>query len=218
MHRLLPTALLVSGQGTTVDALAEAVAGGHVPAHIVMVLSDRPYAPAIEKARRRGLPTSVVPYRGVEPEVWSQRVTGVLLEAGAQLVVLAGFLAILPTSFLRTWSGRVVNLHPSLLPKHGGKGMYGAKVHEAVLAAGDLETGATVHLVTEDVDHGPILLQERVPVHSGDSPAVLRERVRPAELQVLFEAIRRFADGSWPLPYRASEEPTPRRESRGAPG
>jgi formyltetrahydrofolate-dependent phosphoribosylglycinamide formyltransferase len=217
MVRTLPIAVLVSGQGTTLDALAEAVAGGHVPARIVLVVSDRPYAPAVEKARRRGLPTAVIPSRGVEVDAWAQSLSQVLVEAGAQLVVLAGFLAILPPSFSRTWAGQAINLHPALLPRHGGRGMYGMRVHEAVLRAGEAETGATVHLVTDDVDHGPILLQERVPVSPGDTPEVLRERVRPAELKVLFEVIRKFADGAWPLPYRSSAE-TPARGHDGASG
>ncbi len=218
MPRTVPVAVLVSGEGSTLEALAEAVAGGHVPARIVLVLSDRPYAPAIEKARRRGLPTAVVPFRGVAADVWSSRVTRLLTDAGSELVLLAGFLAILPPALTRAWDGRILNLHPSLLPRHGGRGLYGLRVHEAVLHSGDTESGATVHLVTDDVDRGPVLLQERVPVRAGDTAEVLRERVRPVELKVVCEAIRKFADGTWTLPYREPEAPARPREKRDASG
>lgn len=217
MVRLLPVAVLASGEGTTLERLAEAIAGGHVPARVVLVVSDRPYAPAIERARRRGLPTSVLPFRGVPPDAWARKLGALLEERGAEVVLLAGFLAILPDAFVRAWSGRVVNLHPSLLPRHGGPGMFGDRVHAAVLAAGDAETGATVHLVTSDVDAGPVLWSERVPVAPGDTPATLRERVRPAEDRALREVLRRFADGTWALPYVPGDPTGPPTARRDAP-
>jgi phosphoribosylglycinamide formyltransferase-1 len=214
MGRALPIAILASGEGTTLEAFAEAVSGGHVPARIQVVISDRPHAPAIERARRRGLPTAVLPFRGTPEDVWSARTDAVLRERGVELVLLAGFLSILPGSFVRAWKGRVINLHPSLLPKYGGRGMYGSRVHEAVLAAGDPETGATVHLVTDDVDRGPVLEQLRVAVEPGDTPETLRERVRPLEQRALIDVVRRFADGVWPLPYRSEPERPPARRHR----
>jgi phosphoribosylglycinamide formyltransferase-1 len=197
----LPIAVLVSGEGTTLDALADLAEAGRLPADIRLVVSDRPHAPALEKARRHGIATLVLPSRGVDPETWVRRLTEVLEENGVELVVLAGFLTILPRSWTERWRGRALNIHPALLPKHGGPGMYGTRVHDAVLAAHETETGATVHLVTGDVDRGRTLAQERVPVLPDDTPATLRERLHPVEVRLLAEAIRRFADGDWPLPY-----------------
>ncbi|MCI4351612.1 MAG: phosphoribosylglycinamide formyltransferase [Thermoplasmata archaeon] len=201
MTRVLAVGVLISGEGTTLDALAEAIAGGHIPARIAIVVADRPHAPGIERSRRRGLPTSVLPYRGREETAWAAELDSTLRGTGVELVVLAGFLALLPNSFLARWRGRVINLHPSLLPAFGGRGMFGPNVHAAVLRAGAKESGASVHLVTADLDAGPILLQEAVPVLAGDTAESLRERVRPVELKLLFDAVRRFADGRWPLPF-----------------
>jgi phosphoribosylglycinamide formyltransferase-1 len=127
-----------------------------------------------------------------------------------ELIVLAGFLAILPEPFVRRWRGRIINLHPSLLPQFGGPGMYGRRVLDAVLQSGSRETGATVHLVTEIVDGGPILGQARVPVLPGDTPESLRERMRPVEVGLLSEVVNRFADRSFSLPY----DPAPSRDVR----
>ncbi len=214
MTRRLPIGVLVSGEGTTLDGLAELALGDHLPARIALVVADRPHAPALEKARRRGLPTLVLPSRGVVPDAWAARLTTELIDQGVELVVLAGFLTILPPSFVARWQGRAINIHPSLLPRYGGPGMYGARVHAAVLAAHDPETGATVHLVTGDVDGGPTIAQERVPVEPGDTPETLRARVHPAEVALLAATIRRFADGALPLPYPGPDAP----EARGREG
>jgi phosphoribosylglycinamide formyltransferase 1 len=203
--RLLPIGALVSGEGTTLDGLAELMVGGHLPARVTLVVSDRPHAPAIEKARRRGLPTLVLPSHGRPKEEWAEELTRALEDHGVELVVFAGFLSILPPAWVHHWLGRVVNIHPSLLPQYGGRGMYGPKVHAAVLAARERTTGATVHLVTNDVDQGPPLAQERVPVVPDDTVETLRARLHPVEVQLLASVIRRFADGSLPLPYPYSE-------------
>lgn len=202
MSSPLAVAVFASGEGTTLEALAEQAAGGHVPIRIVLVLSDRPTAAVIEKARRRGLPTVVLPLRGEDAQRWTQEASQLLRTAGTSLVLLAGFLSVLPPVFVRQWEGRIINTHPALLPKFGGKGMYGDRVHAAVLAAGESETGATVHLVTEELDAGPILAQQRVPVEPGDTPETLRHRVQTAERVALYSVLGRFAEGQLPLPYR----------------
>jgi phosphoribosylglycinamide formyltransferase 1 len=199
--RTLPIAVLVSGEGTTLEGLAELAAGGHLPVRIALVVSDRPHIPAIERARQRGIPTIVLPSRGVDPVEWSDRLTKELVDKGVELVVLAGFLSILPPRWVDRWMGRAINLHPSLLPRYGGSGMYGPRVHRAVLSSGDRETGATVHLVTSDVDAGPTIAQERLPVLPDDTPETLRARLHPVEVALLASTLRRFAEGQLPLPF-----------------
>ncbi len=201
MTRTLPIAVLVSGEGTTLEGLAELAVGGHLPVRIALVVSDRPQIPAIERARRRGIPTVVLPTRGVDPDAWSDRLTKELVDKDVELVVLAGFLSILPARWVDRWRGRAINIHPSLLPRHGGPGMYGPKVHRAVLASGDRETGATVHVVTSDVDAGPTVAQERLPVLPNDTPDSLRVRLHPIEVALLAATLRRFAEGQLSLPY-----------------
>ncbi|MFZ3356023.1 MAG: phosphoribosylglycinamide formyltransferase [Thermoplasmata archaeon] len=218
MARVLPVSFLVSGEGTTLDAIGESIAGGHLSARVALVVADRPHVPAIERARRRGFATTVIPTRGVPESEWTERLTAALRAQGTELVVLAGYLSILPRPWVAEWRGRVINLHPSLLPRYGGKGMYGPKVHAAVLAAGERETGATVHLVTDAVDAGPTLLQARIPIEPNDTPDTLRARLHPVEIRLLTEVLRRFADGTWPLPYVPREEPALPREERGRSG
>jgi len=218
MARTLAVGALVSGEGTTIDALAEMAAGGHLPARFALVVSDRPHAPAIERARARGLPTLVLPTHGLPPEVWGARLTSELEARGVELVVLVGFLSILPSSWVAHWAGRAINLHPSLLPRYGGPGMYGRKVLEAVLEARERTTGATVHLVTDEVDGGTPIVQERVPVVPDDTPETLRARLAPVEVALVALAIRRFAEGVLPLPYVVSDAAAPRRGERDARG
>ena len=209
MTRALPVAVLVSGEGTTLEGLAELAAGGHLPIRICLVVSDRPNIPAIERARRRGIPTVVLPTRGADPVAWSDHLTKELTDQGVELVVLAGFLSILPPRWVERWSGRAINIHPALLPRHGGRGMYGMRVHRAVLAAGETESGATVHVVTTDVDGGPRVAQEKVPVLPGDTPESLRARLHPVEVGLLAATLRRFAEGELPLPYTSPARPAP---------
>jgi phosphoribosylglycinamide formyltransferase-1 len=216
MPRPLPLAVLVSGTGTTLESLALAVERGDLPARIVAVVADREGVPATAVAARHGLPYQVVAMRGSSSASAPAELDARLRAAGAELVVLAGFQSILPTEFLRGWAGRVVNVHPSLLPRHGGRGQYGRAVYEGILADGDWETGATVHLVTAEVDAGPVLLQDRFVLGPSETVESLQARTQALERPLLAEAIRRFASGEWPLPYdsgasaRGSDRPTDR--------
>jgi phosphoribosylglycinamide formyltransferase 1 len=197
----LRVAVLASGEGTTFEGLAIRLEELRIGARVTLVVVDRTGAPVLQRARRRAVPAVVLPSQGVDSEIWGTQLEKELEQGRIDVVVLAGFLTILPPRWVERWTGRAINIHPSLLPRYGGRGMYGRRVHRAVLAAGERESGATVHLVTSAVDGGPILLQERVAVRPDDTEESLRSRVHPVEVRLLADAIRRFADGSWPLPY-----------------
>lgn len=207
----LRVVVLASGEGTTVEGLARALAEPPTEVAIVAVISDRSGARALDRARQRGLSTAVVAVDADASEAWSDRLTAEIASHGADVVVLAGFLSILPATWIDRWRGRALNLHPSLLPRYGGRGMYGLRVHAAVLAAGESETGATLHLVTGAVDGGPAVAQARLAVRPDDTPESLRERLRPVEVELLATTLRRFARGELPLPYpSAADRPRPR--------
>jgi formyltetrahydrofolate-dependent phosphoribosylglycinamide formyltransferase len=183
-------AVLVSGGGRSLENLCERIAAGELEVEIALVLSDRPGVLALERAARHGLASAVVPRRAcTSPADFSARVFAEVERSGAELVVLAGFLSLLPIP--AAWKGRVLNIHPALLPAFGGKGFYGDRVHAAVLAAGVPVTGCTVHYVDDQYDHGPILLQRSVDVHAEDTVETLAARVFAEEKRALPEAIRK---------------------------
>ena len=199
-------AVLVSGEGTLLEALVGRVTAGRLAARFVLVVADRPGVPALARALRAGIATTVVRRAGVPADAWATAMDRTLAEQEVELVLLDGFLSVLPPQLVDRWAGRVLNIHPSLLPRHGGRGMYGSKVHEAVLADGDTETGVTVHEVTAAVDAGPIRVQRRIPVRPHDTPQTLRERLRPLEVDALAEAIE-----GWRPPSRGPRDPRPGR-------
>ncbi|QOR45081.1 phosphoribosylglycinamide formyltransferase [Trueperella pecoris] len=177
----MKVAVLCSGGGTNLQALLDAERAGAFPhAQIALVGVDRDCY-ARQRAAAAGVPAI---------EVSTTNLPRVLEEAGIDVVVLAGFLAIVPPEVTRAFAGRIINIHPSLLPAYGGKGMYGLRVHEAVLAAGETRTGATVHLVTDTIDGGEILLQREVDVEPGDTAEILQARVmKEAEWKILPQAL-----------------------------
>ncbi|PYO86961.1 MAG: phosphoribosylglycinamide formyltransferase [Gemmatimonadetes bacterium] len=182
-------AVLVSGGGTNLQALLDALHDSPI-ARIARVISSRPDAGALQRARRAGVPTTVLRDAGDPAEVLSAL-------AGAQLVVLAGYLKLVHASVVARFRGRIINIHPALLPAFGGAGMYGRRVHEAVLASGAKESGATVHFVEEEFDRGAIIAQEKVRIEPGDTPDTLAARVLEAEHRLLprvvLELARRIA-------------------------
>jgi phosphoribosylglycinamide formyltransferase-1 len=183
-------AVLVSGGGRSLQNLAAEIDAGRLAAHIGLVIADRAGLRASEIAAERGLPHLLLRPRDCGgAEGFSAAVFDAVEAAGCGTVVLAGFLRFLPIP--ERWLGRVLNIHPALLPKYGGAGFYGDRVHAAVLAAGDRISGCTVHYVDNVYDHGPILLQREVPVLPGDDVPTLAARVFAAECQALPEAIRR---------------------------
>lgn len=183
-------AVLVSGSGRSLENLAECVRHGELDVELALVIASTPKAFALERAQRLEIPSLVLaPREHASPEAYSRAVFAAIERAGAELAVFAGFLHLLLVP--EAWQGRVINIHPALLPKYGGKGFYGNRVHSAVLAAGDPESGCTVHYVTNEYDRGPPMLQMRVPVLAGDTPEALAARVFEAEKRALPEAIRR---------------------------
>ena len=202
-------AFLLSGAGSTLLNLLERIDAGSVPGEVVLVVADRAGAGGLEHARKRGIPVAVVDrrvWRG--RKAYSDALAKALTSVAPDLVVLGGFLTLFDVP--PDLAGRVLNVHPSLLPAHGGKGMYGEHVHRAVLAAGDRESGCTVHVVTDDVDGGPIVAQARVPVKKGDTAHDLADRVQAAERGLYPTVIADFLRGAWHLEHgRVVRAPRP---------
>lgn len=181
-------AVLVSGSGRSLENLCERIAQGSLAAQIRLVISNRADAYALTRAQQHAIPTRVIDAgRKLDPQAFSAEVFAACEAAGAELVVCAGFLRLLVIP--PAWEGRVLNIHPSLLPAFGGKGSYGDKVHAAVLARGCQYSGCTVHYVTNEYDAGPILLQRVVEVLPGDDVHTLAARVFAAECEALPAAI-----------------------------
>lgn len=183
--RKIRIAVLISGSGTSLQNLIDRIADGRLPGvEIVIVIASRTNIEGVARAERAGLPVDVIRVRDfADAETFSNHLTLTLDVFAVDLVVQAGWLCywILPPR----WLGKVINIHPSLLPKHGGKGCYGHHVHEAVLAAGDTETGATVHWVNNEYDAGKIIEQRRCDVRSDDTVDTLAERVQALERELL---------------------------------
>ena len=183
-------AILISGGGSNMAALADSMTGDH-PARPCLVLSNRPGAGGLERAAARGIPTAVVDHRRFASRAGFEQALQVALEkAGADILCLAGFMRILTENFVRRWQGRILNIHPSLLPKYPG-----LDTHARALAAGDSEAGCTVHEVTAELDAGPVLGQARVPVRTDDTPETLAARVLTQEHRLYPLVLRRFAAG-----------------------
>ena len=187
---MVKTAVLVSGGGTNLQALIDSAARGEMPdVELALVVSNKQGAYALERARQAGIPALYIGSADFEA-----RLTDTLREAGIGLVVLAGFLRILSPEFTAGWAGRMINIHPSLIPAFCGEGYYGLHVHEAALARGVKVTGATVHFVNEIPDGGEIILQKAVEVRPGDTPESLQRRVmEEAEWELLPQAAQRVA-------------------------
>lgn len=185
-------ALLASGGGSNAEALLKAMQAPDYPAQAVLVFSNKPGAGVLEKAARYGVPSAVLDHKAyASREDFDAAVLAELAKAKPDLLCLCGYLRILTPAFIQAYRGRILNIHPSLLPRHGGPGMHGHHVHEAVLAAGDKESGASVHWVTEVVDGGAVVLQQSVPVLPGDTPESLAARVLAAEHQVYAAALKK---------------------------
>lgn len=194
---MLKVAVMVSGGGTNLQAILDAVDNGTIRnAEIVAVVSNNPNAFALERAKKHGVPSFCVsPKEYGTREEFHVALLQTLRDSGADLVVLAGCLVVIPETIIREYRGRMINIHPSLIPSFCGTGYYGLKVHEEALKRGVKVTGATVHFVDEGTDTGPILLQKAVEVKEGDTPKILQQRVmEEAEWILLPKAIDMIAN------------------------
>jgi phosphoribosylglycinamide formyltransferase-1 len=185
-------AIFISGGGSNMVKLVESMTGDH-PARPVLVLSNRADAGGLARAAEMGVPTAVVdhrPFKG-DREAFQEALQAELVKAAPDILCLAGFMRVLTASFVQNWQGRMLNIHPSLLPKYRG-----LHTHARALEAGDAEHGCTVHEVTPELDEGPILGQAVVPVRAGDTPDDLAERVLVQEHRLYPAVLRRFAEGT----------------------
>ena len=188
--------VLVSGSGTNLQALIDAQSEGRLGGcRIAAVLSDRDGAYALERAKIAGIPAFTEKPNPALPKPerrrdLSDRILAICREKKINILVYSGFLSILRGGIITEYSGKMINIHPALLPKFGGHGMYGKHVHEAVLAAGETESGCTIHIVDAGTDTGPMLLQRKVPVLPGDTPEILAERVLTEEHIAIVEGVK----------------------------
>ncbi len=188
-------AVFASGGGSNFQAILDAIQRGELPAEVGLLVSDRPTAGAIRRAEAHRIPAAILPPSTFEDEsAYVYALQKQLDEHRVNFIALAGYLKKIPSPIVQQYYGRMINIHPSLLPAFGGKGMYGLRVHRAVLAYGAKWTGATVHLVDEEYDHGPIVLQEPVPVLPEDTPEILAARVLRVEHRLYPKALGLFAE------------------------
>jgi phosphoribosylglycinamide formyltransferase-1 len=180
-------AVLISGRGSNLGALIAAQDANY---RIVLVISNVGGAGGLDKARDAGIATQVIPHAGKSREAFDAEMDAGLRAANAELVVLAGFMRILSDGFARAWEGKLINIHPSLLPAYRG-----TKVHERVIAAQESVSGASVHFVVPELDAGPVIAQARVPVHPSDTPELLAERILAVEHKLYPEALNLLASG-----------------------
>lgn len=191
MGKIYNMTILVSGGGTNMQAVIDACESGKLPRiKIVRVISSKSDAYAISRAKNYGIPTSVITKKDyLNNEEHEAALIEVLNKAQTDIVLLAGYMSVLGEEVIRHYKDRIVNIHPSLIPKYCGKGFYGMHVHTAVIAAGESESGATVHYVDEGVDTGNIILQRKVDVLQTDTPEQLAARVLETEHKIIVEAM-----------------------------
>jgi len=201
MHKIqsdtLKLGVLVSGGGTNLQAIIDAIARGSLHATVAVVISNNANAFALERARNNNIPAVCIRKKNFPTiDDYEDNLINTLRDYGCGLIVMAGFLVVPGEKFVRAFNNRIMNVHAALIPSFCGKGYYGLRVHEAVLAKGCKVTGATVHFVNADIDGGPIIVQKAVEVRDGDTPETLQKRVMvEAEHVILPQAIQLFAEG-----------------------
>lgn len=192
---MLRIAVLASGSGTDLQSILDACENGQIDGKVILVISDNSDAFALERGRNHGAEALYIDHRDKSREEHEKSISEEIDKRDIGLIVLAGYLRMLTPYFTSKYKNMIINIHPALLPKYGGKGMHGFNVHEAVLESGDEESGCTVHLVTEEVDGGPVIAQMRVKVMDDDTPETLQARVLEKEHILLPLVVQWFAEG-----------------------
>jgi len=192
---MIDVAVMASGGGTDFQSIIDASEAGEIEAKVKLLITNNPDAYCIERAKKHHIDYQIIEHTGKSREEHEQDIVKVLKKYEPDLIVLAGYMRILTDDFVDRYYGKMINIHPALLPLFGGEGMYGEKVHEAVLDAGMKRTGCSVHFVTSEVDGGPIIDQRCVPVKNDDDIHSLSERVKEKEHELLPEVVGAFADG-----------------------
>jgi phosphoribosylglycinamide formyltransferase-1 len=199
MMRKLRVAVMASGGGTNLQQLLDRFPDRDdslAPARVCLVVSNRPGIGALDRAAKAGVRSEVIDPASFEsPQVFGECLIELFRKESIDLIVLAGYLKKLPANLIASYSNRMINIHPALLPSFGGQGMYGHRVHEAVLDSGVKVSGCTVHFVNEDYDRGPIIAQRTVPVYHTDTPETLAERILKEEHKLLPEVVELIARG-----------------------
>lgn len=194
MKRLV---VFASGSGSNFQAIIDSIENGAVSATCVGLICDREGIGAIERAQQNRIPVHVIRRKDFEDYTnYALALTAALMHLNPDLIVLAGYLNKIPSMVVENWRNRIINIHPALLPKYGGKGFFGIRVHEAVIKSGDTESGCTVHYVDEVYDNGDIIAQSRVPVLDGDTPEALQRRVLEQEHALLPTVIEQLLNKS----------------------
>lgn len=193
---MLNIGVLASGGGTNLQSLIDSINSGYIKGKISVVLSDRPMAYALERARENNIPSICYDRKVMTPLELNSCILNELLSRDIKLIVLAGYLSILSSDIISAYKDAIVNIHPSLIPSFCGPGYYGLKVHEKAIEYGVKISGCTVHFVDEGTDTGPIILQQAVEVKNGDTPLSLQQRILNYEHVLLPEAVKLICDGS----------------------
>ncbi len=195
----LKLGFLASGNGSSAEAIVAAIADGVLAAEPRLLVSNKRNAPALAWATARGLPSQAIPTL-TDPDAADIALADAMQSHGVELIVMSGYLRRLGPATLKRYAGRIVNIHPGPLPAFGGEGMYGSRVHEAVIAAGLSESAIVIHVVDGEYDHGPELTRQAVPIVAGDTPVTLEDRVKTLEPAFFVETLQRIAAGEIELP------------------
>lgn len=189
-------AVLASTRGTDLQAIIDEIKAGTLDVDLRVVISNKKDCYALQRAREQGFKTFFIDPQGKTREEYDQELIKILKEHEVDLIVLVGYMRILTAPFIQTFRNRIINVHPSLIPKYCGPKFYDTNVHEAVLKAGEKETGMTIHFVTEEIDKGPIILQKKIPVDPNDTPETLKAKVQELEKKWYPEVIRWIQQGT----------------------
>ena len=186
-------AILASGTGTLFEAITQACFNHQLDAEVISLVSDRKQAPVITKAQNQNIPVKIFQIKDYpSPQKWDQALCTYLKTKKPDLIVLAGFLKKIEKNVLHTFKNRILNIHPSLLPLHGGKGMYGIHVHKSVLRSGDKHTGISVHLINENYDTGPVLAQKKIPIALNETAESLQKKIKEEEKKFYISVLKKI--------------------------